>query len=199
MCADLMSTTSPAHADLMARLRELGLDDELEEELSTLLDELRETVAQLVAANGELEASNAALDAVAAELERAATELSAVNEELEQRSGDIERITGYLQSVIDGVPAAVVVLDVDQKVRAWSTGATGRWGTTGAEAAGKAFGRLDLHGETPDLIGSIRATLAGADDADGPVAVGEAGAEAHCHALRGADGALEGAVLFVTG
>lgn len=195
-----MSTTSPALDGLLARLRQLGVDDDqLGAELSALHAELQATVAQVEAANHELEASSAELEAVGAELERAATELSAVNEELEQRSGDIERITGYLQSVIDGVPGAVVVLDVDQKVRAWSAGAAVRWGATSAEVGGKAFGRLDLSGETPDLLGRVRATLAGEEGADAPVSVGESGAEAHCHPLRGADGGLEGAVLFVAG
>lgn len=194
-----MTTTSPALDGLLARLRQLGVDDQLGAELSALHDELRATVAQVESANQDLEASTADLEVVGAELERAAAELSAVNEELELRSGDIERITGYLQSVIDGVPAAVVVVDVDQKVRAWSAGAAERWGATGAEASGRAFGRLDLGGETPDLLGRVRATLAGEDGADAPVPVGDSGAEAHCHPLRGADGALEGAVLFVRG
>ena len=109
-----MTTTSPAFDGLLARLRQLGVDDDqLGAELSALHDELRATVAQLETANQDLETSTTELEAVGAELERAATELSAVNLELEQRSGDIERITGYLQSVIDGVPGAVVVVDVD--------------------------------------------------------------------------------------
>jgi two-component system, chemotaxis family, CheB/CheR fusion protein len=195
-----MSTTSPAFDGLLAKLRQLGVDDDqLGAELSALHDELQATVTQVEAANQDLEASTTELEAVGAELERAATELSAVNEELEQRSGDIERITGYLQSVIDGVPGAVVVVDVDQKVRAWSAGAAERWSATSAEVSGRAFGRLDLGGETPDLLGPVRSTLAGDEGADAPVPVGESGAEAHCHPLRGADGALEGAVLFVTG
>jgi two-component system, chemotaxis family, CheB/CheR fusion protein len=194
-----MSTTSPALDGLMARLRQLGVDDQLGAELSALHDELRATVAQVEAANQDLEASTTDLEAAGAELERAATELSAVHEELEQRSGDIERITGYLQSVIDGVPGAVVVLDVDQKVRAWSTGAAERWGATVDAVNGRAFGRLDLGGETQDLLGRVRAVLAGDRGAETPSPVGESTAEAHCHPLRGADGALEGAVLFVTG
>ncbi len=194
-----MSTTSPALDGLLARIHELGLDDQVGTELAALHDELQTTVSQLDTANQELATSTAELEATGAELARAATELTAVNEELEQRSADIERITGYLQSVIDGVPGAVVVLDVDQKVRAWSTGATERWGATSSETSGKAFGRLDLRGETPDLIARVRSTLAGEEGADAPVAVGEDGAEAHCHPLRGADGALEGAVLFVLG
>ncbi|HEX7131132.1 MAG TPA: hypothetical protein VF228_01070 [Iamia sp.] len=194
-----MTTTSPALDGLLARLHELGLDDQLGAELSAVHDELQATVAQMETANQELVASNADLETLGAELERAATELSAVNDELEQRSADIERITGYLQSVIDGVPGAVVVLDVDQKVRAWSSGAAARWGATSTEVSGKAFGRLDLHGETPDLIALVRSTLAGETGDDDPAPVGEAGAEAHCHPLQGADGALEGAVVFILG
>jgi two-component system CheB/CheR fusion protein len=194
-----MRTTSPALDGLLARLHELGLDDQVGTELSALHDELQATVAQLGTANQELAASTSELEATGAELARAATELTAVNEELEQRSADIERITGYLQSVIDGAPGAVVVLDVDQKVRAWSTGAAERWGATSAETSGKAFGRLDLHGETPDLNARVRATLAGEAGADAPVTVGEDGAQAHCHPLRGAEAAIEGVVLFVIG
>ncbi|HEU5152166.1 MAG TPA: hypothetical protein VFU19_16870 [Iamia sp.] len=193
-----MSTTSPALDGLMARLRQLGVDDDLEAELAALHDELRSTVTQLETTNQDLEASSHDLEVAGTELERAAAELKAVNDELEQRSGDIERITGYLQSVIDGVPGAVVVLDVDQKIRAWSAGAEARWGSTRDAVSGKAFGRLDLGGETPDLLGPVRATLAG-EGGDTPVPVGENGAEARCHPLRGADGALEGAVLYVTG
>ncbi|HEV7720374.1 MAG TPA: PAS domain-containing protein [Iamia sp.] len=194
-----MSTPSPALDGLLSRLRELGLDDQLGAELSAVHDELKATVAQMGTANEELVASNAELEAMGQELERAATELSAVNEELEQRSGDIERITGYLQSVIDGVPGAVVVLDVDQKVRAWSTGAAERWGATSAEVSGKAFGRLDLHGETPDVLACVRATLAGEPAGDEPVAVGDDGTEARCRPLHSSDGAIDGAVLFVAG
>jgi PAS domain-containing protein len=194
-----MSTTSPALDGLLTRLRQLGVDDQMGAELSVLHDELQATVAQMDATNQELAAATADLEATGTELERAAAELRAVNEELEQRSADVERVTGYLQSVIDGVPGAVVVLDVDQKVRAWSTGAAERWGASASDTSGRAFGRLDLQGETPDLMGPVRATLAGEAGAGEVVTVGESGAEAHCAPLRGADGALEGAVLFVRG
>lgn len=197
-----MSPTSPPSAaldGLLDRLRELGVDDQVRSELTALHDEVRATVAQLEANGQELVTATADLEAVGTELERAAAELSAVNEELEQRSGDIERVTGYLQSVIDGVPGAVVVVDVDQKVRAWSAGATDRWGATSAETSGKAFGRLDLKGETPDLIAIVRSTIAGERDTADVTAVGEDGAETHCHPLKGADGGVEGAVLFVSG
>ncbi len=183
-----MSTSSTAFDGLLARIQELGLDGQLDTELSALHEELRATVGQLDGVNQELDGATTDLERVGQELERAGAELTAVNDELEQRSADIERITGYLQSVIDGVPGAVVVLDVDQKVRAWSTGARERWGATSSEVSGKAFGRLDLKGETPDLLALVRSTLAG--DAG-------TGEGAHCHPLKAADGAVDGAVLFV--
>jgi two-component system, chemotaxis family, CheB/CheR fusion protein len=190
------SPSSEALDGLLSRLRELGLDGEVTAELTALGDELSATVAQLASANEELAAATTDLEAMTAELDRAATELTAVNEELEQRSADITRVTGYLQSVIDGVDGAVVVVDVDQKVRAWSSGAAARWDATSSEVGGKAFGRLDLHGETPDLIAGVRSILAG-DKAAAPMAVGDA--EARFAPLCGADGALEGAVVIVTG
>lgn len=194
-----MSTTSPALADLLSRMRELGLDDSVGPELAALTDEVQATTSQLEAANKELVTATSDLEATGDELARAATELSAINDELEQRSSDVERVTAYLQSVIDGVPGAVVVVDVDQKVRAWSAGAAARWGSPRSDVSGKAFGRLDLKGETPDLIGCVRSILADEAVAGEPTTVGEDGAEARCHPLRGADGGLEGAVLFVTG
>jgi PAS domain-containing protein len=194
-----MSTTSSPSSEaldgLLSRLRDLGLDGEVSGELTALGDELRTTVTQLRSANEELATAVADLEAVTAELERAATELTAVNEELEQRSADITRVTGYLQSVIDGVEGAVIVVDVDQKVRAWSKGAAARWGASSSDVSGKAFGRLDLHGETPDLIAGVRSILAG-DKATAPVAVGDD--RARFAPLRGADAALEGAVVIVT-
>jgi two-component system CheB/CheR fusion protein len=190
------SPSSPEALDgLMSRLRELGLDGEVTDELTTLGDQLQATITQLASANEELKAATTDLEAATAELDRAAAELTAVNEELEQRSGDIDRVTGYLQSVIDGVDGAVVVVDVDQKVRAWSAGASDRWGATSSEVSGKAFGRLDLRGETPDLIAGVRSILAG-DRVTGPMAI-ENG-QARFAPLCGADRALEGAVVIVT-
>ncbi len=190
-----MTDTPTAFDGLVARLRDLGLDGELGPELAAVRDELGTTVTHLEAVNEELGAATTALEASTVELERAADELEAVDTEVEQRSADVERVTAYLQSVVDAVRGAVVVVDVDQKVRAWSVGATERWGTARSDALGRALGRLDLRGENTDLAAAARAVLGG--DEAAPAARGDTGDTVEAHPLRAADGAIDGAVVVV--
>lgn len=192
-----MTDTTTAFDDLIARLRDLGLDEQLSGELGAVHAELEATVAQLAQANEELAASSTDLETTAVELERAADELRAVTVEVEERSADVERVTAYLQSVIDAVDGAVVVVDVDQKVRAWSAGATDRWGAARSATLGKALGRLDLAGENIDLAAAARAVLGG--EAPDPAPLGDDGTIVRAHALLGADGSLDGAVVVVVG
>jgi PAS domain-containing protein len=162
----MSAAAPPSLATLVDRLRELGVADEVAPELDAVREELAASVAQLDAANTELVAAAQELDTTGAELRRAADELRAMDEELRDRSADVERAAAILQAVIDGLDGAIVVVDGDQKVRAWSAGATRRWGHGSSEVQGKLVGRLDLGGDAAPLAALARRTIAGTDQAD---------------------------------
>lgn len=173
----------------------------LDEELDAANDQLQATVHELQSTNEELRASNAELEVMNEELAAANVELSAIKVELDRRTAEADRMSAFLGSIIDGLAAAVVVVDVDQRVRAWNEQASRLWDRSRGDVLGRPLAQLDLHLPMEVVTRPVRSMLAGEgapeprassldDDEGRPVTVTYA-------PLRGSDGTVEGAVLIV--
>lgn len=172
-----------------------------DEALDAANDQLRATVHELQVTNEELRTSNDELEVMNTELAATNVELSAINVELDRRTAEVDRMNAFLGSVIDGLAAAVVIVDVDQRVRAWSDQAARLWGRPRGEALGRPLAQLDLHLPMEVVNRPVRSMLAGGKapepraatldgDEDRPVTITYV-------PLRGAHGEVEGAVLIV--
>jgi two-component system CheB/CheR fusion protein len=160
--------------------------------------------AALARAYEDLEATTEALRSTTAELEAqmetASEELAAINQELDRRTADVERLNAYVASVLDAVPAAVVVVDVDQRVRAWNRRAVEMWGVARDDALGRPLAKVEVGLPAEALALPVRAVLAGQEDPEDRVLdQGEGAGQVRLGygPLLGAAGEVEGVVLTV--
>ena len=134
------------------------------EELETTNEELQSTVEELETTNEELQSTNEELETMNEELQSTNEELQTINEELRERSDDLNRANGFLESILTGVRAGVVVLDRELRVLAWNHRAEDLWGLRSDEVKGQNFLNLDIGLPTEQLRQSIRGSLGGDGD-----------------------------------
>jgi two-component system CheB/CheR fusion protein len=113
------------------------------EELETTNEELQSTVEELETTNEELQSSNEELETMNEELQSMNDELQATNEELRDRTGEVDQLNGFMESVLGGLNAAIIVVGPDLAVRFWSRQAQELWGLREAEAVGHPVFELD--------------------------------------------------------
>ena len=116
----------------------------------------------------ELATAYAELEATVAELEEASEELRLVNEEVEATAGslrecsaDAARAAAVTAALLDRAGEAIVVLDGDLRVRAWSRGSADLWGLAPEEAEGARLVELDIALPVAELARPLRRALAG--------------------------------------
>ncbi len=129
------------------------------EELETTNEELQSTVEELETTNEELQSTNEELETMNEELQSTNEELQTMNDEMRSRSTDMGSLNVFLESVFSSLPAAVVVLDRDYRIRIWNGGAKELWGARSDEAIGVNFLALDIGLPVSDLRQPIREVL----------------------------------------
>ena len=113
------------------------------EELETTNEELQSTVEELETTNEELQSSNEELETMNEELQSMNDELQTTNEELRDRTGEIDALNGFMESVLGGLNAAIIVVSPDLKVRFWNSQSQELWGLREDEAVGHPLFDLD--------------------------------------------------------
>ncbi|TCC51464.1 PAS domain S-box protein [Kribbella pittospori] len=114
------------------------------EELETTNEELQSTVEELETTNEELQSTNEELETINEELQSTNDELKVINDALGDRSTELNRVNDFLQSILTGIKAGVVVIDQAMQVIAWNAGAEELWGVHTAEAEGRHLLDLDI-------------------------------------------------------
>lgn len=152
------------------------------EELETTNEELQSSNEELETTNEELQSTNEELETTNEELQSINEELEAMNEELRIRSGELDQMATFLTGVLASVPAAVIVLDADLRVRTWNRNAEDLWGLRTEEVLGEAFFGLDLGLPTGPLRDPVRLCLDGSTEErlDGLPAVNRRGQPITC-------------------
>ena len=141
-----------------------GLRSELEgakRELETAYEELQSTVEELETTNEELQSTNEELETMNEELQSTNEELLTINDELRDRTDEAVGANAFLSSVLTSIPEAVIVLDSDLVVTAWSSAAADVWGVSAQEAEGQFFLNLDIGLPVGELREPARAALGG--------------------------------------
>lgn len=131
------------------------------EELETTNEELQSTVEELETTNEELQSANEEMETMNEELQAANQEMEAINTELHQRSDDYNQSQAFLQSILTGLKAGVIVLDSELQVINWNRGSEDLWGLRADEVQGQPALSLDIGLPINSLMTVIRECLSG--------------------------------------
>jgi two-component system CheB/CheR fusion protein len=198
---DDVTTSRALQRDLeRANLQLESTNEELQstnEELETTNEELQSTVEELETTNEELQSTNEELETMNEELQ------STINDTLRDRSGELNELNDFLQSILTGINAGVVVVDREMRILAWNAGAQELWGVRADEAEGQHLLNLDVGLPMTELRPVVRKALAD------PSYVHELRLEAVnrrgrtiavrlvCSSLHDPDGEIRGALLVM--
>ncbi len=144
--------------DLQAAYEELQSTNE---ELETTNEELSSTVEELQTTNEELQSTNEELETMNEELQSTNEELETTNNQLRNRKEELDLANAFLESILSGLQAAVVVEDRNLNVVEWNRKAEDLWGLRAAEVHMHSFFNLDIGLPVEQLRNPIRASLAG--------------------------------------
>ena len=140
------------------------------EELETTNEELQSTVEELETTNEELQSTNEELETMNEELQSTNDELQTINDELQDRTGELDTANGFLEAILTGLQAGVVVVDPGLHVRVWNRQAQDLWGLRAEEVVGHHFLDLDIGLPTDPVRSLIRGALNGAGPQEAVVA-----------------------------
>jgi two-component system CheB/CheR fusion protein len=134
--------------DLQRSTQELETTNEelqsAHEELETTNEELQSTNEELETTNEELQSTNEELETMNEELQSTNEELATINTELRQRGEEIAVTNAFLESILTGLRAAVVVVDRALKILVWNRRAEDLWGLRAEEVRGQPLLGLDI-------------------------------------------------------
>lgn len=137
------------------------------------------------------------------ELSSTNEELHAINDELRDRTAEIDQVNAYLESVLTGFDASVIVIDRDLRIGVWNGLSAEMWGVRADEAEGKPFLTLDIGYPVTVLSDALNATLAGTIQteailADATTRRGQTiRTSARVNRLLGSRGTVEGAIVII--
>jgi two-component system CheB/CheR fusion protein len=151
------------------------------EELETTNEELQSTNEELETTNEELQSTNEELETMNEELQSTNQELETLNDELVQRTNEYDRANALMESVLNQLEVAVIVVNAELVVEAWSERAEELWGLSAQRAVGTPFPQLQIGLPVADLEDVLRSCLSGADSQQTTVtAVTRLGKEIRC-------------------
>jgi two-component system CheB/CheR fusion protein len=136
------------------------------EELETTNEELQSTVEELETSNEELQSTNEELETMNEELQSMNDELHGSNEELRLRTLEVGEVNAFMESVLAGLRAAVLVVDHEQRVLVWNRQAEDLWGVRQEEAVGRHLLGLDIGLPLERLKPLLRDVLNGEQDGE---------------------------------
>jgi two-component system CheB/CheR fusion protein len=159
-----VTTTRRLHEELEHTNQQLeAAYEELQstnEELETTNEELQSTVEELETTNEELQSTNEELETMNEELQSTNDELQSINDQLQASTNLLDDANTFLETVLAGLRAGVVVVDSELRVRAWNGRAEDLWGLRAAEVIGQHFLNLDIGLPAEDIRPLLRSASA---------------------------------------
>src|SRR4051795_9021199 len=119
------------------------------------------TTKGLETTNEELQSTNEELETMNEELQSTNEELETMNDELRDRTDEALHANAFLNSILWSIKQAVVVVDTQLRVTAWSNAATELWGLREHEVDGEHFLNLNIGLPVGELRDPLRNALAG--------------------------------------
>jgi two-component system CheB/CheR fusion protein len=129
------------------------------EELETTNEELQSTVEELETTNEELQSTNEELETMNEELQSTNEELQTINDELRERTDELNRTKAFLESIMDGLHVAAIVIDANFTILMWNPEARAQWGLSTDEVEGRSLFTLDIGLPIEQLRAPVRAIL----------------------------------------
>jgi two-component system CheB/CheR fusion protein len=136
------------------------------EELETTNEELQSTNEELETTNEELQSTNEELETTNEELRSANEELETTNEELRRHSDEFGQYREYVEAILRGLDAGVVVVDPELRVLSWNRWSENAWGLREEEAVGQPFIALDIGLPAQQLERALRQAIVDATPRD---------------------------------
>ena len=118
--------------------------EQTNEELKTSNIQLQATNEELETTNEEVQSSNEELETINEELQSTNNELQNVNEEVRLRTEEYNRANNFLNAILLSLRGAIVVIDRESKVLAWSAKSEELWGLRTEEVRGNSLFSLDF-------------------------------------------------------
>jgi two-component system CheB/CheR fusion protein len=114
------------------------------EELETTNEELQSTVEELETTNEELQSTNEELETMNEELQSTNDELHTINDALRERSLELDESKFFVDSLVNSIQFAMLVVDREMDVVVWNRGCEELWGLRADETVGVPLGSLDI-------------------------------------------------------
>lgn len=131
------------------------------EELETAHEELQSTNEELETTNEELQSGNEELETMNEELQSTNDELRSLNEQLQVRTDEAWANQAYLEAVLEGLRAGVVVVDREYRILSWLKKMRELWGLAEDEVVGQSLFDLDIGLPVERLRDAIERSLQG--------------------------------------
>jgi two-component system CheB/CheR fusion protein len=131
--------------------------------LEEAYEKLQSSNEELETTNEELQSTNRELETINEHLQSTNEELEAIHSELRAQTTELNTVNAFLETILAGLGAAVVVLDENFHVLEWNATAEEIWGLKFDEVRDRNFFGLDIG--LP--VGELRANIAGCLSGDG--------------------------------
>ena len=128
------------------------------QDLEAANEELQSANEEILSSNEELQSTNEELDTAKEELQSTNEELNTVNDELNARNEELTRVNSDLVNLLHAVPAAVVIVSADLRIRRFTPLAESLLNLIPADL-GRPIGDLKPNVDTPDLDELARAVM----------------------------------------
>ena len=173
------------------------------EELETTNEELQSTVEELETTNEELQSTNEELETMNEELQSTNDELQSINNTLQTRTVELVDARTFMESLIESIHTAMVIVDREMRVVVWNSGCKELWGVGAKEAVGTALPALDI-GLPMETIRPLIGNAFVDPNATGEVTIGAVNRRGKptsvrvtCTAFKSGDGKVTGALLMM--
>ncbi len=114
------------------------------EELKRTNQQLQTTNEELETTNEEIQSTNEELETINEELQSTNSELEFVNQEVRQKTEEYNQANNFLNAILLSLRGAIVVIDRESKVLAWSQKAEEMWGLRAEEVQNQSIFSLDF-------------------------------------------------------
>lgn len=119
-------------------------------DLENTNEELQAANEEILSSNEELQSTNEELDTAKEELQSANEELNTVNDELHMRNQELSHVNGDLVNLVASVGIAIVMVDLDMRVRRFTKEAEEVFNLIGGDV-GRPIAHIKANVEVPDL------------------------------------------------